>query len=87
MACYFAVDDGLWRSPKEEATCVQSVFLKLHAISERTVTKRLTKNIRKYIPPKVSDSVRTSFLAWSMRKATLNYMALHLADPATDYCE
>ena len=83
MACYFAVEDGLCRDPTQQQV-YQKVFPKLNAIQNSAASRKLTGTIRKFIPAGVSDEVRKSFSAKSMRKAAINCMAAH---PSIGYYE
>jgi hypothetical protein len=78
MACYYAVEDGLFRD-QSHSQCSQKVFPNLNKIQDSAVSRKLTELIRKFIPNGVSNEVRKSFSAKSMRKGAINYMAAHHA--------
>jgi hypothetical protein len=78
MACYSAVEDGL-NGDASQIACSQRVFPNLNKIQNAAVSRKLTDCIQKYIPQGVSNDVRNSFSAKSMRKGAINYMAGHVS--------
>jgi hypothetical protein len=65
MACYFAVEDGLFRTPSQ-SHFAQKVFPNLNKLQDGAASRKLTDLIRKFIPKGVSAEVRNSFSAKSM---------------------
>ena len=75
---YAMVSNGLYRSPQQIASgMMHHVFPSLHSIHNEYVTDKLTKIIRDNLPSNIPESVRDQFAATSLRKGSINEIALH----------
>jgi hypothetical protein len=80
-ACYFAVENGLFRST-EQNDFAKFVYPSLHSIKDETVTKSVTEWLRAYC----GRSIKKSIWAKSLQKGANAYLAFHHGDIPKKEC-
>ena len=75
MACYCLIDSSVLNRNVNQNN--DFVFLKLHNVSDNTVSKDLTQVIRECLPPDLSEKIRNKFSCKSWRKGGIAQMSAH----------
>jgi len=78
LACYFAIERGLFRSREQiQRSLGNYLFPDLHNISNDRVTTEVGKVIKKSLPNNIPTEIKNQFSAKSTRKGAVSTMAVH----------
>ena len=77
LGCFFALDDGLFRSIEAKSCLVGGfVFPSLHNIADKTVGANMTKLLQKFVP-KEQASLKSRISSRSLRRGATTVLNVH----------
>jgi hypothetical protein len=74
--CFWAVEDGLFRSDMNDPTA-PFVFPKLHELRDNGGASKLTRVIRKNLPAGMPEELKTQYSIKSTRRGVITELAVH----------
>ena len=75
-ACFWAVEDGLFRSDMNDPTA-PFVFPRLHELRDNGVASKLTRVIRKNLPAGMPEELKKQYSIKSTRRGVITELAVH----------
>lgn len=77
IGCYFALEDGLLRSPEMERSKKNVLFPSLQNVSNESVARKLGKMIKDNLPKDTPAEIAKKFSGKSLRSGGINTLARH----------